>query len=172
MERPPDGPANPAWAQRVLAGLILLPGMLVAGMACRDALVTRALEGRIIELRASLDGLPSQVRMVKARKDLLNAEISLIASLKRRVPDPTPGWERVLASVPPEATAGRVVFCSEGSEVTIHGRRAHETLLARVASELEANTDIQRVELSGPGSDDVVLTVVPKPIPPSEDVDP
>jgi len=107
--------------------------------------------------------------MVRARRDLLNAEIALIGPLVHE-PDPTPDWERVLAFVPPEATAGRVVFCRERSEVTIHGRRADEALLDRLAKELAGNPDIQRVELSGQGSDDVVLAVVPKPLPPSEDV--
>jgi hypothetical protein len=170
MARPIDSSGNPAWAQRVLAGLILLPGVLVTGLAVRDGLLMLALQGRIIERRASRDGLGGLLDMVDSRKDVLNAEITLIVQL--RTPDPTPGWERVLASVPPEATLGRVVFCSEGSAVTIHGRRADEALLVRVAGELEANTHIRHVELSGQGSDDVVLTVVPEPLPPSDDVRP
>jgi hypothetical protein len=170
MERPIDGSGR-AGAQRLLVALILLPGLLIAGLAGRDALLTRALQGRIIARRESLDGLGGLLHMVRAREDLLNAEIALVSQL-RRTPDPTPDWERVLASVPPEATSGRVVFCSEGSAVTIHGRRSDEALLARVASELEANTDIQRVEISGQGTDDVVLTVAPKPLPSSEDVPP
>jgi len=161
MERPLESSGKPVRAQRLLAGLILLPGLIVAGLAYCNAVLLCGLHGQIIELRESLDGLPSQVRMVKARTDLLNAEIALVRSLGR-TRDPAPGWERVLASVPPEATTGRVVFCTEGSEVTIHGRRADEALLVLVASELQGNADMQRVELSGQGSDDIMLTIVPK----------
>ena len=182
MERPTEGPSRPEPAQRMLAALILLPGLLVAGLAIRDVLVLLALQGRIIEQRAILDNdLVRQWRMLQSRKDLLNGAVNLVAPLGcvhdpttgwDRVPDPTPGWERVLAAVPPEATAGRVVFCTDRSEVTIHGGRADEALLARVAGELATNPEMQRVELSGQGSDDVALTVVPQPIPPNEEVSP
>lgn len=172
MERPTHGPDRPERVQRMLATLILLPGLIVAGLAVRDAIVLRALQGRIIEQRAIVDNdLVRQWRMLQSRKDLLNGAIQLIAPLGR-APDPTTGWERALAAVPPEATAGRVVFCTEGNEVRIHGGRADEALLARVASELEANPDMQRVELNGQGSDDVVLTVVPQALPPSGDASP
>lgn len=166
-----DTPRRRTWVNRVLAGLILVSGLIVAGLVGSEALIARGLRARIVERRAELastDDLAGQVNMVRARKDLINAECQLIGTL-RPAPDPTPGWERVLAAVPAEAMAGRGRFCSEGSEVTIHGRRGGEAHLARVASALEASTAIQRTKVSGQGSDDVVLTIVPKPLTPSQE---
>lgn len=164
----PDGNVDRARSDWRLAGLVLVPGVLVAGLAVTDALLAFGLSGQAAERRAQLaatEDVARELRELEERKVRLEALISAIVTLHSQQA-PSREWERVLEAIPPEAARGPTRFCSPDEGVTFRGGREDETLLVELAARLQADARFRSATVEGRGTEQLRLTVVPVPLPP------